>query len=290
MKSLWRWQMVSVVLFCGVAIAGCASTGSRTHQARPLQESKLTIEEARTIVAGSGSHIREIVWIDEGGHGKGVVVIVRPSMVELRTTEIVPSLSNYRGGTFTVSIPLTAPQLDIKIIKYDDSTGVIIEAPKVAIWLDTDTTAQRFGDALQALRDYVAKGQFIGQNESDGFAKVVARYQNANPNPALSEEVRKLKVQAEFALEKKRYAQAIDHYEEALNIAPWWADGHFNRALLLGEAENYPDAVSEMKKYLALEPNAKDARAAQDKLYQWEDEAKTAKIRVTINDRAPEVH
>jgi len=119
---------------------------------------------------------------------------------------------------------------------------------------------------------------------------VVARYQNANPNPALSEEVRKLKVQAEFALEKKRYAQAIDHYEEALNIAPWWADGHFNRALLLGEAKNYPDAVSEMKKYLALEPNAKDARAAQDKLYQWEDEAKTAKIRVTINDRAPEVH
>ena len=211
-------------------------------------------------------------------------------MVELRTTEIVPSLSNYRGGTFTVSIPLTAPQLDIKIIKYDDSTGVIIEAPKVAIWLDTDTTTQRFGDALQALRDYVAKGQFIGQNESDGFAKVVARYQNANPKPALSEEVRKLKVQAEFALEKKRYAQAIDHYEEALNIAPWWADGHFNRALLLGEAENYPDAVSEMKKYLALEPNAKDARAAQDKLYQWEDEAKTAKIRVTINDRAPEVH
>ena len=290
MQSLWRWQMVRVVLLCGVAIAGCASTGSRTHQARPLQESKLTIEEARTIVAGSGSHIREIVWIDKGGHGKGVVVIVRPSMVELRTTEIVPSLSNYRGSTFTVSIPLTAPQLDIKIIKYDDSTGVIIEAPKVAIWLDTDTTAQRFGDALQALRDYVAKGQFIGQNESDGFAKVVARYQNANPKPALSEEVRKLKVQAEFALEKKRYAQSIGHYEEALNIAPWWADGHFNRALLLGEAEDYAEAVSEMKKYLALEPNAKDARAAQDKLYQWEDEAKTAKIRVTINDRAPEVH
>ena len=176
------------------------------------------------------------------------------------------------------------------MIKYDDSTGVIIEAPKVAIWLDTDTTAQRFGDALQALRDYVAKGQFIGQNESDGFAKVVARYQNANPKPALSEEVRKLKVQAEFALEKKRYAQSIGHYEEALNIAPWWADGHFNRALLLGEAEDYAEAVSEMKKYLALEPNAKDARAAQDKLYQWEDEAKTAKIRVTINDRAPEVH
>lgn len=40
-------------------------------------------------------------------------------------------------------------------------------------------------------------------------------------------------------------------------------------------------------KYLALEPNAKDARAAQDKLYQWEGEAKTAKIQIKIEGRAP---
>lgn len=287
MKSLWRWRMVTVVLFCGLASTGCAIETSVRHQTRSLQESKLTIEEAHAIVAGSGSHIREIVWIGRGGHGNGVVVTVRPSMVELRTTEIVPSLSNYQGGTFAVSIPLTASRFDIKIIKYDDSTGVILEAPEVAIWLDNDNNAQRFGDALQALRDYAAKGTFIDQNEADGFVQVVARYQNANPKPTLSEEARKLKVQAEFTLEKKQYAQAIDRYEEALKIAPWWADGHFNRALLLGEAEHYAEAVSEMKKYLALEPNAKDARAAQDKLYQWEGEVKTAKIHITIEGHAP---
>ena len=84
-----------------------------------------------------------------------------------------------------------------------------------------------------------------------------------------------------------RDAQASERYEQALNIAPWWADGHFNRALLLGEAEDYAEAVPEMKKYLVLEPNAKDARAAQDKLYQWEGDVKTAKIRITINDRTP---
>jgi len=142
-------------------------------------------------------------------------------MVELRTTEIVSSPRQlprwYVHGEYSTD----CPQLDIKIIKYADSIGVIIEAPKVVIWLDNDTNTQRFGDALQALRAYVAKGQFIGQNEADGFAKVVAQYQNAtNPEPVLSEEVRKLKVQAEFALEKKRYAQAIDRYEEALNMAP----------------------------------------------------------------------
>jgi formylglycine-generating enzyme required for sulfatase activity len=41
-------------------------------------------------------------------------------------------------------------------------------------------------------------------------------------------------------------------------------------ALLLGEAKKYRDAMREMKRYLQLEPQGTDARAAQDKIYQWE--------------------
>lgn len=33
-------------------------------------------------------------------------------------------------------------------------------------------------------------------------------------------------------------------------------------------------AIREMKIYLALDPNAADARAAQDKIYEWEAKAK----------------
>ena len=39
------------------------------------------------------------------------------------------------------------------------------------------------------------------------------------------------------------------------------ARGHYNRALILGELGNYDEAAFEMKKYLALEPEAPDARA-----------------------------
>jgi hypothetical protein len=55
-----------------------------------------------------------------------------------------------------------------------------------------------------------------------------------------------------------------------LDIAPWWPEGHFNRALIMGETKKYWDAMREMKRYLLLVPDAPDARAAQDKIYQWE--------------------
>lgn len=194
------------------------------------------------------------------------------------------------GSTFIMRVPFTGAPRPLTVNRQGPD-GVYVEFTQ-NVWLKLYSLekAQQFADALQAIRDYAAKGMFIGQDEADSFAQVVTRYQGTNPKPVLTEEARKLKVQAAFAVGKKQYTQAIARYEEALTIAPWWADGHFNRALLLGEAEHYADAVSEMKKYLALEPNAQDARAAQDKLYQWEDEAKTAKLHVTINDPAPEIH
>jgi formylglycine-generating enzyme required for sulfatase activity len=104
----------------------------------------------------------------------------------------------------------------------------------------------------------------------DPFQQVVANYRAANPKPQLPEEARKYKVQAEFAVQGKQFANAADLYGKALEIAPWWPEGHFNRALILGETKKYWDAMREMKRYLLLVPDAPDARAAQDKIYQWE--------------------
>lgn len=105
------------------------------------------------------------------------------------------------------------------------------------------------------------------------FEEGVARkYRESEPKPTLPEEARKFMVQANFAFEQKKYADATNLYAKALNISPWWPEGHFNRALILATSElsNYREAVREMKKYLMLVPNAPNARAAQDKIYQWE--------------------
>ncbi len=102
------------------------------------------------------------------------------------------------------------------------------------------------------------------------FADVAAKYRAAKPKPVFPEEVRKYKVQAEFMVQEKHPEKAIELYGKALEIAPWWPEGHYQLALLLGEARKYRDATREMQRYLLLAPGAPEARAAQDKIYQWE--------------------
>lgn len=105
------------------------------------------------------------------------------------------------------------------------------------------------------------------------FQEALRSYRASKIKPELSEDVRKFKVQAEGAVRDKDFAGAVDLYGQALKIAPWWSDGHFNRALVLGETKEYETAIIEMKRYLSLVPGAPNARAAQDKIYDWERKA-----------------
>jgi tetratricopeptide (TPR) repeat protein len=102
------------------------------------------------------------------------------------------------------------------------------------------------------------------------FEAEAARYRSLTVKPALPEEARKYMVQAEAAVKRQSFGEAVDRYRDALKIAPWWPEGHFNRALLLGETGRYKEAIASMKKYLMLVPGAADAQAAQDKIYEWE--------------------
>lgn len=106
--------------------------------------------------------------------------------------------------------------------------------------------------------------------EEAAFQAVVERLRRGGEIPAFPEEARKYKAQAEFAFERRQLEDAEALYGKALKLAPWWPEGRFNRALLLGELSRYEEAIREMKKYLVLAPAAPDARAAQDRIYQWE--------------------
>jgi formylglycine-generating enzyme required for sulfatase activity len=110
----------------------------------------------------------------------------------------------------------------------------------------------------------------FASDTNDPFQEIAANYQAAKPKPVLPEEARKYKVQAEFMVQEKQLEKATILYGKALELAPWWPEGHFKLGLLLGDAKKYRDAMREMNRYLQLEPAGADARAAQDKLYQWE--------------------
>jgi hypothetical protein len=104
------------------------------------------------------------------------------------------------------------------------------------------------------------------------FETVARQYREAHQKPPFPEEAIKFKVQAEFAFEQKRYADATNLYAAAIKVAPWEPELHYNRAIILATSElsNYREAIMEMKKYLMLAPNASYARDAKNNIYKWE--------------------
>lgn len=134
---------------------------------------------------------------------------------------------------------------------------------------DKDLAAAQF---LKALKEkYRACGVRYRPDAAfmAGFATEVAKYRALASKPELPEAARVFRVQAEDAVAQKRFQDAVDRYGKALEISPWWPEGHFNQALLLGESDCPEEAIAAMERYLALVPEAADARAARDKVYLW---------------------
>jgi len=127
-----------------------------------------------------------------------------------------------------------------------------------------------FMDEQAALAEWAAaRDKDKIQNETR-FKKAAQEYRDAVVKPILSEDAVKLKAQAEEAVREERFIEAANLYAKALDIAPWWAKGHFDHALVLGNMGEYRTAMLEMKRYLRLAPDAPDVRDAREKIKVWD--------------------
>jgi tetratricopeptide (TPR) repeat protein len=140
----------------------------------------------------------------------------------------------------------------------------------VAVYSMSPNLAEKVANALAALTRSIERPE--SQEERLEFEAQASSYRDAPVKPIPGEDVRRLRIQAEAAVNEKRFQDAADLYAKALYIAPWWPEGHFNAALILGDLHQYDKAIHHLQKYLLLVPNAQDARAAQDKIYAWEGE------------------
>jgi tetratricopeptide (TPR) repeat protein len=105
----------------------------------------------------------------------------------------------------------------------------------------------------------------------NSFQPLVEQYRAMPTKPQVTEEQRKYIVQANIMTQKKEFAKAIEFYAKALEVNPFsFPAAYYNMALISAQQGRYSAAVTSMKKYLLLVPEAEDARAAQDKIYEWE--------------------
>ena len=115
--------------------------------------------------------------------------------------------------------------------------------------------------------DYSAADANAASKVGDAMRGMFARLPQRPPVP---EEARRYVVQAEAELHAQRIDDAIKLYGQALAVVPCLPEVSFNLAMIEAQKGSYPDAIRDMKAYLLMEPNATDARQAQDKIYEWE--------------------
>lgn len=140
-------------------------------------------------------------------------------------------------------------------------------AGQVFYWTD-QTAAQDFADAFNRLV-YAAS-----RNEELTPFRAAAQAWRENPvKPPLSPEADRHRILAENAIKEKNMADAVAHFESALEIQPMWPPGWFNLALIYAEQNDYADATDRMKHYLELVPDAPDAKDAREQMVIWEDKA-----------------
>ena len=142
---------------------------------------------------------------------------------------------------------------------------------------DSESDAKDFSKALYALKQYAIKERAKQASEASSFADFLEKaraWRTLRVKPDLPEDVRRYRLLAEDAFQNKEIEKAADYYEQGLEIEPLWPQGQYNAALLYGEIKDYGDAVSHMKRYLELAPDASDAQMARDQLIIWQSKMK----------------
>ena len=105
--------------------------------------------------------------------------------------------------------------------------------------------------------------------------QIIKLAQKMKPAPAIPEEARRSFVRGNTAFGEARsqddYARAVQRYEEAIAIAPWWGDAYFNLAKAQEMRQEYNRAIQSIRLFVLTGQSADDARKAQDYSYVLED-------------------
>ncbi len=248
-----------------LAACGASSAGSIVYRPPQILARPSNISETRA-------------YVESGLRSAKAYVPTTQTWVEIESTRITPTHLTVAVNGTNKSIALS----DMRVLGHGvigETGSVSIEGggyykesrPDLYLLAELPITAtksvQQMVDALAVLRLTALDAE---RADDARFEQVANAYREAATKPVLPEDARRFVVQAEGALNDRNLVAALALFDKALEVAPWWPMGYFNRALILGETENYKLAISSMKRWLALEPGAPDTRAAQDRIYEWE--------------------
>jgi hypothetical protein len=149
--------------------------------------------------------------------------------------------------------------------------GVHLPLPNGMEFVSTLDKLKRVADDLFFLQNHMRQIVALEEAKQVQFKPVAEKYRALAVKPPLSEEMRRLIIQAEALREERKYAQAIAHYGKITNVdLAAYPEAYYNQALLSEQLNQILPAIYYMKFYLQLVPDGPDARAARDKIYALE--------------------
>jgi tetratricopeptide (TPR) repeat protein len=129
-----------------------------------------------------------------------------------------------------------------------------------------------FPAAAQPTTDFQQAVAAYQQSPSDAAAERVIKLAAAmDQAPPIPEEAREPFVMGQTMFKSAKspndFAMAGREFGEAVHVAPWWPEAHYNRALALEAAGDYPGGIAALRLYLLFKLPDAEARTAQDKIY-----------------------
>jgi hypothetical protein len=270
---IFRWLIPA----CSIYVSGCASVEYFDY--KPSTNAKIsttTVRQARDLISPYFTQGIPVVfskgWTTERWKTEKITTSI--PLPYITTNSIIVREKNDKPAAI---IPLSESEFYVHYCQvYAKHNGKVIFAgyyimdlSNVGFGLHTDCDkdfAKSLADALVVLKNAASTAQNAEQQQFEQ----VSQSHSASMTRALPENARRYEVMAQDAVRDKKFDEAAEDYLQLIAQAPWWPQGYYNHALLLSNIGDYAHAVTEMQRYLALAPMARNARAVQDKIYSWQ--------------------
>jgi tetratricopeptide (TPR) repeat protein len=162
----------------------------------------------------------------------------------------------------------------------------VLEAKIAKVHADEQAgdAAAQAGNQQAALTSYMTAFNEAPQPDiKDEVVDKIARFAGTlSALPEVPEVAVRYSVRATAKFKEKDYDSAVSEMQQAVQLAPWWADGYYNLGLMQEGAKQYGDAMASLKLFLQAAPKSSEANAVQNKIYELEvakeDADKTKKL------------
>ena len=285
-------RRVSIFILCALtvaAVAGCVTppepainriseaTGSLTPGYDIVYYPRVPAEKTGNAVLSDFRQARrDTIWIYMG---EDHLKYTRPSVVKSiafhnnRVEILYQPVGSNDTRTFTLfHYQILNTTIAVQAGRDGRRGRYAIIIPEVVTFRAVDlATTQRFADTLFFRQQQVKTYAKRLDEQLTRFEPVAAEYRALAVKPAVSEDQRKLIVQANVLTQQKEYGKALALYQKGIQLdRTAYPAAYFNMALLAAQEHLPITAIFFMRHYLLLRPDAKDARSAQDKIYEWE--------------------